>query len=133
METYIVDAVAFLAYLVDKLPEKSDQIFKKAERNQVILYMPSIALGEVLYTIYKGKEIFGTQIPLEKIDLIFKILKEGRYIKLIGMDINAWMLFHGLDIPELHDRMIVATFRSMDAFGIITTDPEMAKSAPTMW
>ncbi|HDZ19243.1 MAG TPA: type II toxin-antitoxin system VapC family toxin, partial [archaeon] len=31
MEIYIVDAVAFLAYLADKLPKKADDIFRKAE------------------------------------------------------------------------------------------------------
>jgi len=75
MDRYIVDAVAFLAYLVDKLPQTSDNIFKKAEENKIKLILPSIALGETLYTIYKGKEIFGKNIPIEKIELIFEILQ----------------------------------------------------------
>ena len=59
MDKYTIDTVAFLSYLADVLPTKVDDIFKLAEKNQVVLILPSIVLGETLYTIYKGKNIFG--------------------------------------------------------------------------
>ena len=37
MEIYIVDAVAFLAYLADTLPKMADDIFRKAERKKIKL------------------------------------------------------------------------------------------------
>lgn len=133
VEIYIVDAVAFLAYLADKLPKKADDIFRKAEKKEIKLLIPSIVLGETLYTIYKGKQIFGKEIPLEKIDLIFQILKNGEILELVDLNLDAWYIFHGLNIPELHDRMIAATFYYYKARGLITNDPEISKSLHKIW
>ncbi len=133
VEIYIVDAVAFLAYLADKLPKKADDIFRKAEKKEIKLLLPSIALGETLYTIYKGKQIFGEEIPLEKIDLIFQVLKNGEIFELVDLNLDAWFIFHGLNIPELHDRMIAATFYYYKASGLITNDPEISESLPMIW
>ncbi len=133
MKSFIVDAVAFLAFLADSLPKKADDVFKKAEKKQVKLLLPSIALGEILYTIYKGKEIFGKKMPLEKVELIFQILEGGDIIELIGLDVRAWRIFNGLTIPELHDRMIVTTFFHRKATAILTNDSEIAEAAPVIW
>jgi len=133
MKSFIIDAVAFLAFLADQLPKKADDIFKRAEKKQAKLLLPSIALGEVLYTIYKGKEIFGKNIPLEKIELIFLILEEGDIIELIDLDVRAWRTFNGLIIPELHDRIIVALYHHHKATAILTSDIEIAKAAPVIW
>lgn len=59
VKSFIFDAVAFLAFLADQLPKKADEVFKRTEEKQVKLLLPSIALGEILYTIYKGKHIYG--------------------------------------------------------------------------
>jgi predicted nucleic acid-binding protein len=133
LKSYIIDAVAFLAYLSDRLPAKADEIFKLAENKQVNLLLPSIALGETLYTIYKGKEIFGNEIPFEKIDLIFQILEEEDIIKLTDLDINAWRIFNGLNISELHDRMIVSSFHQNKASAILTKDTEITEKIPVIW
>ncbi len=133
MKSYIIDAVAFLAFLADQLPDKADDVFKRAEKKQVKLMIPSIALGETLYTIYKGKEIFGKNVPLEKIELIFLILEEGDIIELIDLDVKAWRIFNGLTIPELHDRMIVTSFHHHKATAILTNDSEIAEAVPVVW
>ena len=133
MKSYIIDAVAFLAYLADNLPIKADEIFKKAEKKQNKILLPSIALGETLDTIYKGKEIFGKKIPLEKIELIFQVLQSKNIFELVGLNLEAWRIFHGLEIPELHNRMIVATFYCCEATGIISNDPEIAEKVPVIW
>jgi len=133
LDCFVVDTVAFLAYLVDNLPDKADQIFKKAEKKKVELLLPSIALGETLYTIYKGKDIFGKSISLEKVDLIFTILQSKEMLKLIDLNLEAWQVFHRLEIPEMHDRMIVSIFHNSSAKGIITNDPEISKKANSIW
>lgn len=133
MESFIVDTVAFLAYLSDNLPIKVDELFKKAEKKQVKLLLPSIALGETLYTINKGREIFGNEIPLEKIELIFQILEEEEIIQLTNLDISTWRIFNGINIPELHDRMIVSTFYQHKASAILTNDKEIAEITPIIW
>ena len=133
MNSYIIDTVAFLAYLADVLPRKADEIFKKAEKKQVKLLLPSIALGESLYTIYKGKEIFGKVIPLEKIELIFQILRDQDILELICLNLEGWRLFHGLEISELHDRMIVASLKLFKAEAILTNDSEISEGISTIW
>ena len=133
MKSYIIDAVAFLAFLADQLPNKADDVFKRAENKQVRLLLPSIALGETLYTIYRGKDIFGKNVPLEKIELIFQILEEGDIIELIDLDIQAWRIFNGLTIPELHDRMIIASFHHRKATAILTNDAEIAEAVSVIW
>ena len=133
MKSYIVDAVAFLAYLTDNLPLEADNIFKKAEKKEIILFLPSIVLGETLFTIYKGKEIFGKNIPTEKIDLIFQILQNREMIQLVSLDLDAWKIFHELTIPEMHDQMIVATYHYYKASAIITNDPEIEELVPIIW
>ncbi len=134
LKPYIVDAVAFLAYLADCLPSKADNIFKEAEKKEVKLLLPSIALGETLYTIYKGKEIFGKSIPLETIDLIFQILQNKETMELVSLNLEAWRrVFHTLEVPELHDRMIVAAYYYFNAKGIITNDPEISEQVDSIW
>ncbi len=133
LESYIVDAVAFLAYLADCLPSRADNIFKKAEKKEIKLLLPSIALGKTLYTIYKGKDIFGKNIPLEKIDLIFQILQNKETLELVSLNLNAWRIFHTLEVPELHDRMIVAAYHYFNAKGIITNDPEISEQVNSIW
>ncbi|MBD3196858.1 MAG: hypothetical protein GF317_17520 [Candidatus Lokiarchaeota archaeon] len=73
LEEFIVDTVAFLSYLTNNLPKNADNIFQKAEKGEVRLLLPSIVLGETLYTIYKGREIFGKNISVEKVNKIFDI------------------------------------------------------------
>ena len=133
MDLYIIDTVAFLAYLADKLPEEVDELFKKAEKKHLKLLLPSIALGESLYTIYKGREIFGKSISLEKVDLIFQILKNKDVIELVDLSLEGWHIFHGLKLPELHDRMIVAIFHLYKAKAIVTNDPEISKNTVSIW
>ena len=133
LKSFIVDTVAFLAYLSDNLPNKVDELFKEAENKQVKLLLPSIALGEMLYTIYKGKEIFGNEIPLEKIELIFQILEEEEIIQLTNLDIPAWRIFNGINISELHDRIIISSFYQHKASAILTNDKEIGEITPIIW
>jgi predicted nucleic acid-binding protein len=132
LNSFIDDTVAFLAYLTDKLPDKADAIFKKAENKKVKLILPSIALGETLNTIYKGKDIFGKSIFLEKVDLIFSILQKKEMIELMDLNLETWRIFHGLEVPEMHDRMIISTFHNLNAKAIITNDPEISKKASSI-
>ncbi len=133
MDSYAVDAVAFLAYLVDLLPPKVNDIFTQAENRDVNLIIPSIALGEVLYTIYKGKEIFGKKIPPQKIELISSVLESAVGFNLIDMDQSCWRTFQKLDIPGLHNRMIAAIAITYKEKALISNDREIASKTQTLW
>ena len=133
MESWVVDSVAMLSYLADILPAPADALFRRAENNEIELVLPSIVIGETLYTIYKGKEIFGKVIPLEKVDLIFEVLRASSMFRLVDMNVACWEIFYGLKISELHDRMIVATCKHLGCDGIITNDPALETIVPTTW
>ena len=133
MDAYVIDAVAFLSYLANNLPPKADEIFKLAEKKEVQLLFPSIALGETIYIIYKGKKIFGKVIPVEKIDFIFQILQNSDNINLVDMNLTSWRIFTTLNIPELHDRMITATYIEQGANALITSDKVISAEVNVIW
>jgi len=128
LETYTIDAVAFLAFIVDALPPKSDEVFQRAENDEISLILPSIVLGEVIYAILKRKEIFGKLIPIEKLSNIFEVVRDSESIFLKDMDLECWKKFLKIQIPELHDRMIVATHFVSNSIAIITNDRYSQKS-----
>jgi predicted nucleic acid-binding protein len=131
-EVYTIDSVAFLGFIIDDLPEKADQIFQKAENDEITLILPSIALGEIIYTILKKKEVFGKIIPLEKISIILEIIRDSESICLKDMNLECWKKLLEIQIPELHDRMIVATHLTYNSTAIITNDNEIVKISNTI-
>ncbi len=133
MELYIVDTIAFLGFLADNLPSKANEIFKKAEKKQIRLLLPSIALGETLFYIYKSKERAKNSILLEKLELIFQVLEDKEIIELTNLDIQAWHTFSGLNISDLHARMIVISYYYHQATAILTNNKEIGGIAPIVW
>lgn len=53
-EIIAIDTVALLAYFVNKHSQKSDRIFEDVENSKIIILIPSIVIGETMYTILKG-------------------------------------------------------------------------------
>jgi len=133
LESYTIDTVAFLAYLIDVLPPQSDEIFQRAENDELTLILPSIAVGEVIYTILKQKKVFENVIPLEKMSIIFEIIRDIKAITLMDMNLQCWMKLLTVEIPELHDRMIVATHLTYKSKAILTNDPEIESVTKTIW
>lgn len=129
---FVVDAVALLSYLVDKLPKKASDMLDSVDEDNLVL-IPSIIIGETLYTIYKGKEIFGMKISTNKIPLLFQLLSYSKGIRLVDMDLKSWNIFSELKIPELHDRIIVACAKRYNAEFIITSDKEIQEVYPYLW
>lgn len=72
MRLFTADAVVVLSYLSDKLPHKSDEIFRLAEDGLV-----------------------------------------------------RWREVMRIDLPDLHDRMIVATHLTTDSQALLTDDEEI--------
>ncbi|MBD3196859.1 MAG: hypothetical protein GF317_17525 [Candidatus Lokiarchaeota archaeon] len=52
---------------------------------------------------------------------------------LIDLDIRGWQIFHKLNITELHDRMIVASYHFYKAKAIITRDSEIINEVACIW
>ncbi len=127
MRLFTADAVAVLSYLADKLPPKSNEIFKQAENELVRIQVPEIAVGEVICTILKGKEVFGVSVPLKKISLLLDVLEASKNMFIVNLSINGWRKVIEIDLPDLHDRMIVATHLTTDSQALLTDDDEIGK------
>jgi len=125
MKLFTADAVAVLSYLANKLPRKSDKIFKEAECGLARIQVPEIAVGEVIYTLLKGREVFGVRIPLKKISLLLNVLDCSENLFIANLSINGWRRVAEIDLPNLHDRMIVATHLTTDSQALLTDDAEI--------
>jgi len=100
MKLFTADAMAVLSFLADKLPHKSNEIFKPAESGLVRIQVPEIAVGEVIYTILKGKEVFGVSIPLKKILLLLDVLETSKNMFSVNLTINGWRKVMGIAGPS---------------------------------
>ena len=67
---YGIDTVAILRYLTGTLPSRVNKILIQAEDSKIDLVIPSIVVGELIYTIEKGKMVSGKRIDKDKLDLI---------------------------------------------------------------
>ncbi len=126
-DRYTIDSVAILGYLADKLPSRPDRIFRMAEDEKALLVVPSITLGESIFTLMRGKEVFGIRVPLEKIVLFLEILSTSRSIQLYDLSVDGWKDIISINLPELHDRMIVAAHKESGSKAILTNDEEISK------
>jgi len=134
-DRYTIDTVAVLGYLADRLPSRADRVFQRAEDGKAELVVPSITLGETLYTLLKGKEVFGVRVPMEKLSVFYDVIESGGGLKLEDLNMNGWRDVVNIALPELHDRMIVATHMQIGSKGIITDDQEISdlEGIETLW
>jgi predicted nucleic acid-binding protein len=133
--TYTVDAIALLCYLADKLPPSADKIFKRAEDEEAILVVPSIVLGEAIFTLLKGRAVFGVKIPLEKLTTFLEVLETSRTVRLTDLTVSGWKLITTIELPELHDRIVVSTYLTSNSAAILTDDEEIQNlpNIKTIW
>ncbi len=133
MKKYVADTVALLAYVVDKLPKGANTVFKEVEANEALLIIPDICIGEFIYTILKQRDVFSIAPPIESIDLLLDVIEQSENVKHSSLTIKSWRMMTTIGIPELHDRIVVATYLQEKAEAIITDDEEIKKVARTIW
>lgn len=104
MSQYLVDTVAFVRYLQDRLTPKCDAIFQGAENGRNHLLVPQIVVGEFLYLALRGR-LKGPQPDVLVRDVLHQLTASNAFT-ISSMPIDAWDTFQELKIPELHDRMI---------------------------
>ena len=131
MEAYVVDTVALARYFEDDLPRAADKIFRLAEEGKAELLIPSIVVGEFIYSVLKGRlkvaDIRSTIVEL------LQTIQISEYLHQVDMTLAEWQEFLNLKIPELHDRMICAVAVANNAT-VITNDLEIrAESIHTIW
>ncbi|MGI0054917.1 MAG: type II toxin-antitoxin system VapC family toxin [Thermoplasmata archaeon] len=117
---HVVDTVAFVRYLQDRLPPRADRVFRLAEGGQDHLYLPQIALGEFIYIAQRGR-LRGARPDLHVGEVVQNLTASDAFT-ISSMPVGAWEVFQELRIPELHDRMIAAEALARGA-PLISNDP----------
>lgn len=130
---YVVDAHALIWYLESnaKLGARAKAILDDAASD---LVLPVIALAEAAYVVNKGK----TSIP-DAPTLFNRVESDNRFevyplsFEVLQESLNA------LSVPEMHDRLIVATGLHLrkqgNSISILTKDTDISDSAllPIVW
>lgn len=127
--------MALLGYLADNLPDRVDAVFSRAESNATTLIIPSIVIGESIFTLLKGRDIFGSHVDLGKLEFFLDSIELSRSVIVSDVTTEGWKRVMSLDLPELHDRMIVATHILSECRAILTNDNEISamKNVKTIW
>ncbi len=114
---FLTDTHALLWHFTDspKISPKAKTIFAKCEKGDCIIFIPSIVIAECLSIFDKKKIIFDFKA------LFNSIRKSENYVII---PLNHKVLLQMIDakeVSELHDKIIVATARLLDAT-LITKD-----------
>jgi predicted nucleic acid-binding protein len=127
-EVYVADAHAFARYLISELPGEADAIFMDAEREKCEIFIPSIAIAELIYVF----ERTGSEL---KIWEMFDKIALFPSFSIYPLDEGVLRIIPDVKLTELHDRIIVGTSIAIKADGLITRDEEIKKSGivKTVW
>lgn len=123
MPTYITDTHSLLWAFTRprKLGERARQAFEEIANGESSLLIPVIVLAELIFTI-ENKPI---QADLDK---ILDAIQNSPNVEFVDFDYESAMRLCDLSIiPEMHDRMIVATALEYQAT-LITVDKSISAS-----
>lgn len=123
MNFYVADTHALLWYLLDssKLGANASSAFDEADQGQAIIYLPSIVIAELYFSVKK----FNYQL-----DFAGELAKLRRHAQFEFVSFDA---FDALDfdkdalVTEMHDRIIVGVARRINA-SLLTRDTEITTS-----
>ena len=129
MSKFVSDTMALVLHLEKrKMPSTAKAIFKATEEGEHEIYIPAMVLAEIGYLSEKGR--IETDV-----EAVAKQMERHRNFKEKVMDAAVVKAsFEIDDIPELHDRLIAGTAKSM-GLDIISNDPAMEQSVHvnTIW
>lgn len=117
---YVTDTHALVWYIIGKLHDNVDAVFKSAETGEVTIFIPTIVLAECLYLVENEK------IKLDFDDLVRRIEISRNFIP-AAFNFQVMKLLPEIRLKELHDRIIVATAKILNAT-LITKDREIRES-----
>ena len=114
---YVTDTHSLLWYLYDipRLGPSARVAFDTVSAGNTTLLIPAIVLAEVVYTVERRRHDINVEEMLERI-------AEAGNFEVLPFDLaGARALISLTEIPEMHDRMIVAAARAYGA-PLITRD-----------
>lgn len=118
---YVIDSHILGAYLLDELPDRSNRIFEDAEEENATLIIPSIVIAELIYVYEKAKLVSKIWEMFEKLDVYPSFT-------INPLDEPLLKIIPDIKLPELHDRIIVATCIYTKAKALLTKDEEIRSS-----
>jgi PIN domain nuclease of toxin-antitoxin system len=127
---YLADTVAIVRHLRQQpaIGRQAAGILREADQGLHRIYLSAITLMEVLYLSEAGR----IDLPLEE---LVATISGSRNYEVIQVDADVTLAAIGIDdLPELHDRIIVATARYLGV-PILTGDRIIASSryVQTFW
>jgi PIN domain nuclease of toxin-antitoxin system len=130
MKFYVTDTHALFWYLINSplLGAGASHAFDEADNGEALIYIPAIVLAE-LYFLNKKKEVpldFGAK---------YRRLEESQQFVLLPFIPTTLLDFDACEsVMEMHDRMIVADARQLNAT-LITRDSQITASrlVQTIW
>ncbi|MCC6300977.1 MAG: PIN domain-containing protein [Anaerolineales bacterium] len=123
MATYMTDthSLLWLFMYPRKLGENARRAFDEVGSGEARLLIPVIVLAELIFTI-ENKPITAS------LDEILDSLRANSNIEFVALDFQSALKLRELtQIPEMHDRMIVASALNHDV-SLITVDESIAES-----
>jgi hypothetical protein len=72
---------------------------------------------------------------VEKMATFLEVLETSRTVRLTDPTVSGWKLITTIDLPELHDRTVVATHLTSNSAAIITDDEQIQNlpKVKTVW
>jgi len=129
MNKYIADSMAFILRLENrKMPLYAKKKFEMAEKGQAEIVVPAMVFAELAYLSERNK--IDTNLNEAK-----KYLDKYTLINEYPLTYKTVTFAFSIDdIPELHDRLIAAVGKELDA-EVITNDPviEHSRHVKTIW
>ena len=127
---FVTDTHALLWWFSDspKISPYASEIFEKCELGENIIFIPSIVIAEALSIFEKKRIAFDFKKLLRKIN-------ESDNFVIIALDSTILQKMLDLkDVPELHDKIIIATARYLN-LPVITKDETLQKLSyiKTVW
>lgn len=124
---FVADTHAWVYYLLDRLPSRTNSVFKSVESFKDTMFVPSIVLAECIHLIETKR------IKLDYNELFSRFEKANNFV-VMPLELGVLRMLPAIKLSELHDRIIVATAKSLDAV-LITKDNEIIDSGfvKTIW
>jgi len=117
---FVTDTHPLVWYILGELPERVDEIFRLAEAGDSSIFIPTIVLAECLYLVEEGK------IELDFDDLLGRLGRSKNFIP-TSFNFQVMKLLPEINLRELHDRIIIATAKILNA-SLITKDRVIRES-----
>ena len=127
---FITDTHALLWWFTDSphISPKAIEIFEHCEAGDTIIFVPSIVLAEALSIFEKKRVSFNFK-------RLFKQIDESEHFVIIPFDYSILQkMLEIKNLPELHDKIIVATAQYLDV-PLITKDRTLRRLSyiETIW